>query len=188
MKVLNPIIGTYVTLREVTPGDAAFILSLRCDALKGRFLHETDNDIEKQVNYLLEYEKRPWEWYFLIQDKKGEKIGIYRIYDVQRDSFCIGSWLMVTGTSPYQMLEADLLTREFGFFVTGLDLIHFDVRKSNKKVVNYHRRMGAKVTGEDDLNIYFECAKGGFEERMSNFLPRQVEALKEERSKFFSTR
>ena len=44
--------GKYVNLREVTLDDAAFILELRTDAKKSRFLHKTDHDLQKQIEAL----------------------------------------------------------------------------------------------------------------------------------------
>ena len=40
--VSETLIGKYVNLREVTVDDAEFILSLRCDENKSKFLHKTE--------------------------------------------------------------------------------------------------------------------------------------------------
>ena len=92
--------GKYVNLREITVDDADFILSLRCNENKSRFLHKTEYNLENQVAYIKNYFEIPDEWYFIIENKKGERIGTYRIYDIQGDSFCIGSWLMIDRVSP----------------------------------------------------------------------------------------
>ena len=33
------------------------------------------------------------------------------------------------------------------------------MNKNNKKVISYHKKSGAKVIGEDDINYYFRVEK-----------------------------
>jgi len=151
--------GRFVTLREVTESDAEFILSLRCDENKSKFLHKTEYNLENQIAYIRRYFSIPNEWYFIILNKNGERIGTYRIYDVHGDSFCIGSWLMMDGVSPQESFESDYLIRRYGFDVLGFKKIHFDVRKGNKKVIAYHKMVGAKIIGETELDYLWEITK-----------------------------
>lgn len=151
--------GKYVNLREVTVDDADFILSLRCNENKSRFLHKTEYNLENQVAYIKNYFEIPDEWYFIIENKKGERIGTYRIYDIQGDSFCIGSWLMIDGVSPAESFESDWILRMYGFDVLGFKRIHFDVRKGNKKVIAYHKMVGARITGETELDWLWEITR-----------------------------
>lgn len=157
--IQDRLIGKYVKLREVTVDDAEFILSLRCDEKKTRFLHKTEYNVEKQVEYIKRYFTIPDEWYFIIENLTGERIGTYRIYDVQGDSFCIGSWLLVDGVSAAESFESDWLLRMYGFDVLGFKKIHFDVRKGNKKVIAYHKMVGARITGETDLDWLWEITR-----------------------------
>lgn len=162
--------GKYVNLRKVEISDAEFILSLRCDDKKSCFLHKTENNIEKQRQYIQSKSNVKGEWYFIIENKKHTPIGTYRIYDLKPDSFCIGSWLMIDGTYPQEMLEADFLVRNFGFDTLNMDKIHFDVRKENKKVWNYHKLVGAKLVGETDLDYLFECNKQDYLDNVKRFM------------------
>lgn len=157
--VSDKLIGKYVTLREVTIDDADFILLLRCDENKSKFLHKTEYNLENQVAYIKRYFDLSDEWYFIIENKKGERIGTYRIYDVQGDSFCIGSWLLIDGVSPAESFESDWLLRMYGFDVLGFKKIHFDVRKGNKKVIAYHKMVGARITGETELDWLWEITR-----------------------------
>ena len=63
----QPLEGKYVNLREVRMDDATFILSLRCDPKKSRFLHKTENNLAKQIAYLEHYFTLDNEWYFINQ-------------------------------------------------------------------------------------------------------------------------
>ena len=53
-KIIEPekLQGKYVNLREVTVDDAEFILSLRCDPQKSKYLNPTEYNIPKQVEYI----------------------------------------------------------------------------------------------------------------------------------------
>ncbi|MCQ2241395.1 GNAT family N-acetyltransferase [Treponema sp.] len=157
--IQEKLIGKYVTLREVREDDADFILKLRCDEKKSKFLHKTEFDIENQKKYIKSYFEKSDEWYFISEDKDGNPIGTYRIYDLRQNSFCIGSWLMVEGTTAEQSFETDYLVRMYGFDVLGFNKIHFDVRKGNKKVLRYHKSLGAIQTGDTELDILFEISK-----------------------------
>lgn len=157
--IQEALVGKYVTLREVRVEDADFILQLRCDEKKSQFLHKTEYDLPKQEAYIKRYFELSDEWYFIAEDKTGKPIGTYRIYDVQGDSFCIGSWLMIDGVTAEQSFETDYLVRMYGFNVLAFNKIHFDVRKGNKKVWRYHMSLGAVKTGETDLDFLWELKK-----------------------------
>lgn len=152
-------VGQYTNIRSVREADAEFVLSLRCNEKKAQFLHKTEYNIEKQKEYIKNCLKKDDEWYFIIENKQHEPIGTYRIYDLRRDSFCIGSWLMIDGCSPNEVIEGEYLVKMFAFNQTGFNKFHFDVRKDNKKVIRFHKMMGANVVGETDLDYLFECTK-----------------------------
>ena len=56
-RILEPekLQGKYVNLREVTVDDAEFILSLRCDPKKSKYLNPTEYNIPKQQEYIRNY-------------------------------------------------------------------------------------------------------------------------------------
>ncbi len=152
--------GEQVALREINEDDATFVLSLRCDDKKSKYLHSTKNDLLEQIKYIQNYYKNKDGWYFIILRKKtNERIGTYRIYDIRRDSFCIGSWIMVDGITSGELIESDYLIRSFGFNKLKTRKLHFDVRKGNKKVIRYHMRFGARIITQSDEDVFFECYK-----------------------------
>ena len=154
-----PIEGIYVNLREVEISDAAFILALRCDEKKSRFLNNTDNNLEKQIDYLKRYKSLDNEWYFIIENKKHEPLGTSRIYNVHDDKYTGGSWLMKDGSLPEETIEGAVLARDMAFNKLGFKIDCFDVRKANKRVVRFHKTSGAKIVGENDVDYFFEMTK-----------------------------
>lgn len=166
----NYVQGKYVCIRDVELDDAEFILSLRCDKTKAKYLHKTEYNILKQQEYIKNYQTKKDEWYFIIERRNSQKIGTCRIYDLKKDSFCIGSWLMINGCSPLEVMEGEYLSKMFAFNKTGFTKFHFDVRKENKKVIHYHKMMGAKQVGETELDYLFECTKSDYIQNIKKYL------------------
>lgn len=162
--------GKYTNIRDIEVSDAEFVLSLRCDEVKSRHLHKTEYNIEKQQEYIKRYKMQENEWYFIIENKENKPIGTYRVYDLREDSFCIGSWLMVENCTSLEALEGEYLVKLFAFEKTGFNKFHFDVRKGNKKVLNFHKLMGAKQIGETELDFLFECTKEDYLNNIKKFL------------------
>lgn len=152
------ITGKTIALRTAEITDAEFILELRTQSDKTQFLSQVENDLAKQQTWLKAYklkEQKGEEYYFVIESKTGEPLGLVRVYDLQPDSFCWGSWLIKDGAPQSTAIESALLIYEFGFGQLGYKNAHFDVRKGNERVIAFHQRFGAVIVNEDELNYYF---------------------------------
>lgn len=165
--------GKNVNIRDVEVEDAEFILSLRCDKKKSKFLHKTEYNIQKQRDYIKHYKTLDNEWYFIIENKENKPIGTYRIYDLKQDSFSIGSWLMVDKANPFEVIEGEYLAKCFAFNTTGFNKFHFTVMKENKKVIRFHKMLGAQIVGEDDIEYFFECTKDVYLSKIKIFMGEQ---------------
>jgi hypothetical protein len=55
------------------------------------------------------------EYYFVIESKQHEDLGLVRVYDLQLNSFCWGSWLIKDGAPQTTAIQSALLVYEFGF-------------------------------------------------------------------------
>jgi len=150
--------GKNINFRSVVESDAAFILDLRLDNRLGQFMAKTDSDLNKQIQWIKDYQKRSQEYYFIIENKDKQSCGTIRVYDIRRDSFCWGSWIIKQGSSPSVAIESVLLVYDFGYFNLGFKKCHFDVMKENKKVVDFHKRFGAKIVSEDNTKFYFNLS------------------------------
>lgn len=129
----KPIEGKYVNLREAEIEDAAFILSLRCNEKKSRFLNKTENDLEKQTAYLKRYKTLDNEWYFIIENKKHDPLGTCRMYNVCGTQYTGGSWLMKDGSLPEETLEGAILARRMAFEELGFEKTVLTFAKRIKK-------------------------------------------------------
>lgn len=158
--------GRKINLRLVNLEDAKFILDLRMNEKLNKYISDVDDDLKKQREWLKKYKRRESEekeYYFIIESKSEEKLGTVRIYDLKSDSFSWGSWIIKDNAPSYASIESVLLIYKFGFYKLGFKNSHFEVRKENDKVVSFHKRFGAEIVNEDNLNFYFQFKKETFE-------------------------
>ena len=153
-------------MRTVEVEDVEFIYSMRQNEQKTKYLSKVTGSIESQKEWIKSYklkEEQREEFYFVLESKKKEKLGLVRLYDFRKDSFCWGSWLIKDNAPKTTAIESALQVYEFGFYTLGFDKSHFDVRKGNDKVIAFHKRFGAKIIKKDDINYYFNFEKSDYE-------------------------
>ena len=155
-----------LNLRTVAIEDAEFIYNMRQNQNKTKYLSKVTGTVESQKEWIKNYKQREEEkkeFYFVIESKDKEKLGLVRMYDFQDESFCWGSWLIKEDAPKTTAIESALQIYEFGFYSLGFEKSHFDVRKENDKVIAFHQRFGAKIIDEDKLNYFFNFEKSDYE-------------------------
>lgn len=185
-KIVQPekLQGRYVNLREVRVDDAEFIFILRRSE-KAKYLDSISDNIEDQRNYIKNYLTKENEWYFIVENKNFQPLGTLRISHVGKEKitlgsldiknndknyFVIGAWLMIDNATSEESIEGEYLLKRYAFEVLNLEKNYFDVRKGNKRVLNFHKMYGASVINEDDENYYFELTKENFLINSQKFL------------------
>jgi RimJ/RimL family protein N-acetyltransferase len=159
------IIGTNVDLRNVEVYDAEFILKLRLDPDLNQYISKVENNLLKQEEWINNYKLRyinNLEYYFIIQNKQLESVGTIRIYNMQKDHFCWGSFIVLPQARKYATFESVILLFHYAFFDLDLHYTCFDVRKNNKKALDFHLRFGATIISENDEDIFMKFTKKEF--------------------------
>lgn len=163
-QALNPsirksslIVGNNLVLKNVDKEDAEFILSLRTDNSKNKFLSKTVNDIDIQLDYIDKYQHDDNQAYFIILDKNNNKIGTVRLYSPIENLFCWGSWILVNGCNYSYSIESALIVYSYGLFL-GFNGAYFDVRNRNFSVKKFHERFGAKIVRQNDLDTFYKIS------------------------------
>jgi len=152
---------SHLSFRVVEGSDAEFVTSLRLNDKLNQYLSNVNNDVAAQRHWISKYkqrESRREEFYFVIMEG-SRRLGLVRIYDFNDDSFCWGSWMLLPNSPSYAAIESALFVYEFGFYELGFSSSHFDVRRENLKVVSFHKKFGAKVVSESELDYFFEITK-----------------------------
>ena len=160
------IYGKNINMRTVEIEDAEFIYNMRQNQNKTKYLSKVTGTVESQKEWIKNYKQREdeqKEFYFLIESKNSEKLGLVRMYDFKDESFCWGSWLIKEDAPKTTAIESALQIYEFGFYSLGFEKSHFDVRKGNDKVISFHQRFGAKIVDEDALDYFFNFEKSDYE-------------------------
>lgn len=169
------ITGNRLLLVDAKASDAEFILELRSDVNKNRYLSPTSPDLEKQLAWMEKYRFDDSQAYFLILSE-GERIGTVRLYDPRLDSFCWGSWLIKSAAPSSAAIESALMVYHYARSL-GFSRAHFDVRKENLSVWRFHERFGAMRIRETELDYFYEISAENIEasiRRYKKFLPEGI--------------
>lgn len=135
-----------LSYRFVGLDDAEFILSLRTNPKLSRFIHPTENDVEKQRAYIRGYKEREQQGkdYYFIFFKQDEPVGLARIYNIQDKTFTFGSWIFKEGLPFWVPIAGAIIAREFAFEELGKEK-EIDVdgtHEDNKGVISFSRMLG----------------------------------------------
>lgn len=151
----------FTHFRLVQQSDAQFICDLRANPRLNSYLSASSPDVRKQEYWIEVYKEREasgTEFYFIIVCD-GVDYGVLRMYDFRlsddQDSFCWGSWVLHPSRPSGLAVYSALCVYELGFSVFRFDHCHFDVRKENIKVIEFHKRAGATIEDCDSTNYFF---------------------------------
>lgn len=156
--------GKYVTLRSVIEDDAEVTMELRLrDKEKTKFLHQIDNNMERQRDWIRSQNKADDDYFFLVLDKKGTPIGTMGICDIEPKRGYIGRILMYGNA--FESYEAYILLNDFGFFELGLDEMYGETDIENKSAMRFTEMYGytfGDVTYDPKLDRYIRiCTATG---------------------------
>jgi RimJ/RimL family protein N-acetyltransferase len=163
--------------RDANQDDASFILKLRTDSQKSRYLSATDADLEKQKAWLNHYADQTDQAYFIIENLEGVPLGTVRLYDAQGNSFCWGSWVLKDGAPQAAAIESALMVYAYAVDYLKFEAAHFDVRKGNESVWRFHERFGAKKVGSTELDYLYTIDLNTISQarkKYSKFLPENI--------------
>jgi hypothetical protein len=150
-----------IDYRLVEEEDALFIAELRSSHKADIYLNHTSGGVSSQIEWIKKYKLREasgQEYYFIIKES-GIPKGTYRLYNVGSESFTIGSWLFDKSEDLMLPIKTDIFFSDMGYDIKNLNLLLFDVRKTNKRVLSYHLLKEPTLYDEDGLNYYFKITR-----------------------------
>ena len=148
------VVGKTLSFRNATVDDAAFILSLRTDAEKSRYLSAVSGELAAQQAWLERYARADDQAYFIIE-YQDVPIGTVRLYDPQGESFCWGSWILHRSRPSQAAMESALMVYAYAVDHLGFTAAPFDVRKGTERVWQFHQRFGAVRIAETELDYLY---------------------------------
>lgn len=132
--------GRYVLIRSITEDDADFSLAIRQDKEKTKFLHQVDNNLEKQTQWIKKQRLAEGDYFFIAETFDGKKLGTVGVYDIHENVGHLGRLLMVG--NPFQTFEAMLLSMKFAYEVLRLNELFGDVHVDNSASMNISEAFG----------------------------------------------
>ena len=137
--------GNFVTLRSITVYDAEFSYNLRKDPRFVSIMGQPAESVEAQRKYIEWQRKEPGDYYFVVLNKSGERIGLIGVYSIQGDTCEFGRELNIG--EPYETMEAEILNFDFAKEVLGIRYSKSIVYKQNTKQFNMlKKRNNNKIT------------------------------------------
>lgn len=159
-------------VRLVNVQDVDYILSLRTNKFLTRFIHQTDDNRDVQIEWIKKYKGREAEGreYYFIYHLDGKPVGLNRIYNIFEYYGTIGSWICNPDNETETSLKTYILMFDMMFDHIKLDITLFDVRKVNKHVWKLHKMLGAVQVGESDIDYYFILNKETYYKNRENII------------------
>lgn len=153
--------GMFVDLRSITLDDAEFSYNIRADKRNRDTVGQLAQSLEAQKNFIRWQMQEPNDYYFVVLNKKGERIGLYGAYNIRDGMAELGREVNVG--EPTEIMEVSLLVADFCRDVLKLNRIcsvvyennvhHLsDVKKKSTFVKKVVRSGHNALYFEDDLN------------------------------------
>lgn len=137
--------GKFVDLKSITldDEDVEFSYQIRKEEKNCKTVGQLASSLEEQRNFIKWQINEPGDYYFVVRNKKGERIGLIGVYDIHDGIGEIGR--EVNDGSPVEAMEADVLLDEFCRTVLHLEKITYVIYLSNKKHINNHKKRGVEM-------------------------------------------
>ena len=143
MVVAEPIEGRYIDLRSCTEEDAEFTRAIRKDPEFVKYLPAIDITVEQQRAWIRSQREKEGDYFFVVWDKEGKRIGTISIYDVNGDRAESGR-LAIKGDNAFQGIEAQILSFRFAFGKLGLECIDGFIFADNERAIRFNKQFGGR--------------------------------------------
>ena len=161
-----------IDVRLVNEDDAEFIIKLRNDDRNSKFLSKTTTNIYEQINWIKEYkirEKEGKDYYFLFSFNQMP-VGLYRIYNIENDSFVCGSWAFKPDSQSGLGILGCIIGREVAYEDLKLEKCFTDVLVDNISSISFQKAFYPKTLKTENGKIYFEHYKENFYKYKDKFI------------------
>jgi len=171
MKQAQKIIGRRMMLIAAEPEKhAAFILGLRLQERKSRYLSGQAPSVAEQIAWMQARDKLPNDAYFVIYEiaHPDTPLGTIRLHDVipEQNSIRVSSWVMIDGVAPKKTLEALALALEYAIDA-GYPNCHYEVHKNTPTTLRFYTKLGTHIAGETAHTLILRVALPDFLRNMS---------------------
>ena len=150
--------GMFVDLRSITLDDAEFSYNIRADKRNRDTVGQLAPSLEAQKDFIRWQMQEPNDYYFVVLNKKGERIGLIGVYDMHDGMIELGREVNIG--EPMETMEVGLLMGDFCRNILHISKICFVIYANNPKHISDSIKKGAcfkkKVLRGSHDAYYFE--------------------------------
>lgn len=149
--------GKFVDLRSITLDDAEFSYNIRADKKNAATVGQLAESVEAQRKYIEWQIQEPNDYYFVVLNKQGERIGLYGVYDIHDGMAEVGREVNIG--EPAERMEVGILIADFCKVVLHLKKTCFVVYANNIHHISDVKKMSkyiGMVTRSGNEALYFE--------------------------------
>ncbi len=131
--------GKFVDLRSITLDDAEFSYNIRADERNRDTVGQLAASVDAQRKFIEWQMNESNDYYFVVLNKKGERIGLYGVYGIHNGMAEIGREVNVG--EPAERMEVSLLVSDFCRSVLKLKKVSFVIYANNIHRINEAKKM-----------------------------------------------
>ena len=150
--------GMFVDLRSITLDDAEFSYNIRADKRNRDTVGQLAPSLDAQKDFIRWQMQEPNDYYFVVLNKKGERIGLYGVYDIHDGMAEVGREVNVG--EPTEIMEVGFLVADFCREVLKLKRTCFVIYENNIHRISEVRKTASFIKGVkrgEHTALYFEC-------------------------------
>ena len=147
MVVEKPLIGRYVRLDSCTEEDAEFTRDIRMLPDIRSCFPAFENTLEMQKRWIDRQQKKEGDYFFVVRDLNGKRIGTTGLYDICDGSGECGR-LVIRGDA-IRSIEAQLLCTRFAFEELGLEKLTGFIFADNKRAIRSSSIFGTEISDRE---------------------------------------
>ena len=150
--------GMFVDLRSITLDDAEFSYNIRANKRNRETVGQLAPSLEAQKDFIRWQMQEPNDYYFVVLNKKGERIGLVGIYDIQGDVGEYGREVNIG--EPAEIMEVGIVMACFCVNVLHLKKICYVIYANNVGNINNAQKRGGvflkEIERSGKRSFYFE--------------------------------
>jgi hypothetical protein len=150
--------GMFVDLRSITLDDAEFSYNIRADKRNRDTVGQLAPSLEAQKDFIRWQMQEPNDYYFVVLNKNGERIGLYGVYDIHDGMAEVGREVNVG--EPTEIMEVGFLVADFCREVLKLKRTCFVIYENNIHRISEVRKTATfikRVKRGVHTALCFEC-------------------------------
>ena len=132
--------GKFIDIRSINLEDVEFSYNIRRDDRYKDYVGQQAESMEAQRNFISWQIQQPGDYYFVVMNKSGERIGLIGAYNIDGEMAELGR--EVSYGNPMETMEAQVMIEDFCRDVLHLKKLFSVVYLNNKKVIRSQKKKG----------------------------------------------